>query len=60
MISDMMRGVLKYSKSSENLAVKCLALAEFCKVEVSRDPSEEAVRLSLQLGGGARAGVAAL
>ena len=48
--SDVMKGMLRYAKSSENLVAKCLALADFCHVEMSSHLSEQTTRLSLQLG----------
>ena len=43
--------MLKYSKSSNNLAVKCLALADFCKVDVTSEISDQDIKLALELSG---------
>ena len=43
--------MLKYSKSSQNLAVKCLALADFCNVDVTSELCGQSQRLSLLRGG---------
>ena len=43
--------MLKYSKSSHNLAVKCLALADFCKVDVTSEISDQDIKLALELSG---------
>ena len=43
--------MLKYSKSSHNLAVKCLAVADFCKVDVTSEISDQDMRLTLELIG---------
>jgi len=44
--------MLKYTKTSHNLAIKCLALADFCNVDVSKELSDQDTKLSLQLDGG--------
>ena len=41
--------MLKYSKRSHNLAVNCLALADFCNVDVTTEISSENMKLTLEL-----------
>ena len=43
--------MLKYSKCSHNLAVKCLAVADFCNVDVATEISDQDTKLTLELSG---------